>query len=109
MYNKKKKDSRNTSSVPFPPNFPPMGAILYFYTMTNVVISRDGSATRVLIPHIMVTMLSPGGGPYVSFILFSTLASRFLWTSIEVVREEKFTFSNICRVIQMCTCNSVSL
>ena len=64
--------------------------------MNNVVSSRDDSATQVLIPHTTVAMLSPGGGPYVSFILFSTLASRFLWTFIEVVREEKFTFSNIC-------------
>ena len=38
---------------------------------------------------------SPGGGPYVSLVLFSTLASKFLWTSMEVVREEKFTFNNI--------------
>ena len=73
------------------PNFTLMGG-----HPNTVVSSRDDSATLVLIPHITVTMLSPGGGPYVSFILFSTLASRFLWTSIEVVHEEKFTFSNIC-------------
>ena len=77
-----------------PPNFTLMGT--HPNTLQYVVSSRDDSATQVLIPHITVTMLSPGGGPYVSFILFSTLALRFLWTSIEVVREEKFTFSNIC-------------
>ena len=36
--------------------------------------------------------LFPGGGPNVSLVLFSTLASRLRCTSIEVVREEKLMF-----------------
>lgn len=37
----------------------------------------------------------PGGGPYVSLVLFSTLASRFLCTSRDEVLLEKFMFSSI--------------
>jgi hypothetical protein len=33
--------------------------------------------------------LFPTGGPYVSLVLFSTLASRFLCRSIEVVLDDK--------------------
>ena len=42
----------------------------------------------------------PGGGPYVSFVLFSTLASKFLCTSKDVVLLEKFIFSNSCKNIK---------
>ena len=37
-----------------------------------------------------------GGGPYVSLVRFSTLASRLRCTSNEVVRLEKFRFISIC-------------
>ena len=36
----------------------------------------------------------PGGGPNVSLVLFSTLASKLRWTSILVVRDEKLMLSN---------------
>ena len=36
----------------------------------------------------------PGGGPDVSLVLFSTLASKLRWTSILVVRDEKLMLSN---------------
>lgn len=35
------------------------------------------------------------GGPYVSLVRFSTFASKFLWISIDVVREEKLTINTI--------------
>lgn len=35
------------------------------------------------------------GGPYVSLVRFSTFASKFLWISIEVVREEKLAINTI--------------
>lgn len=37
----------------------------------------------------------PMGGPYVSLVRFSTLASKFLWMSMDVVREEKLTINTI--------------
>ena len=39
----------------------------------------------------------PGGGPYVSLVLFSTLASKLRCTSREVVLLEKFMFSSNCK------------
>ena len=35
------------------------------------------------------------GGPYVSLVRFSTFASKFLWISRDVVREEKLTINTI--------------
>jgi hypothetical protein len=43
-----------------------------------------------------ISNLLPGGGPYVSLVLFSTFASKFLCTSTAIVLEEKFTFSSNC-------------
>lgn len=38
----------------------------------------------------------PDGGPYVSLVRFSTFASKFRWTSMDVVRLEKFMFNSSC-------------
>ena len=43
----------------------------------------------------------PGGGPYVSFVRFSTFASRFRCTSSDVVRDEKLMFNTTCRRVVM--------
>ena len=39
----------------------------------------------------------PTGGPNITFVRFSTAASNVLWTSIDVVRDEKFIGNTIYR------------
>ena len=59
------------------------------------------STKRLLTCGIFISSINtisrfPIGGPYSSLVLFSTFASKFLWTFIEVVRDEKFMLRTSC-------------
>ena len=60
-------------------------------------ISSDHGTCGMFMSSMKTMSRLPGGGPYVSLVRFSTLASKFLCTSRDVVRLEKLMLKSSCK------------